>query len=297
MLRFRLHHCSVEFTTDADTKETIQTRYALSMQDLTKPMWWYTALSYTWGQQIPLMSRIYQYALNTVIWLGEGSPESDSAVRLLQDVNCRLRFINTVIDPADFEGSSFHRSSPRDDGNSTCGISPWLYEKFSPLSNNTEPGWRCWDVVESTVALNDMRSEYKSSADHPMLFDLLVFTRHAQCYDPRDKTYGLLGPRQTASLGHSTTSWVVYNACGPFGPFNRDPEPEIFHIDKEHGWELCARGVVVDTLAETSQVSTKSELTYTEPAAGNRTLIAAADFVRQVSQRIQSGDTDVFDTF
>lgn len=56
------------------------------------------------AQQIPLMSRIYEHALNTAIWLGETADGSDRAIKLLKDLHVRLRFSSEeIIDPTDFK--------------------------------------------------------------------------------------------------------------------------------------------------------------------------------------------------
>jgi hypothetical protein len=55
-------------------------------------------------QQIPLMSSIYQFAINTAIWLGEADSGSTSAMLLLEDVDARLQFNQAIdISPDDFE--------------------------------------------------------------------------------------------------------------------------------------------------------------------------------------------------
>lgn len=56
------------------------------------------------GQQIPLMSRIYELAVNTAIWLGDADDDSDSAMRLLKNIHVRLQFSTEEnIDPSELE--------------------------------------------------------------------------------------------------------------------------------------------------------------------------------------------------
>ncbi|KAK4151278.1 HET-domain-containing protein [Chaetomidium leptoderma] len=286
LLRCRLVHCSfIVFRAHC--------RYALSMQDLTKPVW-YTALSYTWGppvfegriecegqlrpitrglemalrhfrqpdhsvvmwidqlcinqdsirekeQQIPLMSRIYQKAINTAMWLGAGTPESDSAMQLLEDVNELLQYVDSDLHAADFErmglpsadsdawGEMWHLLSrqwftrvwiieevilSREPwvvcGQSllfwerlvtaclnltSCGITQWLRQRFGHASttSNKTAGGHGQDVFETPVELGHIKVEFQACPAHPNLFALLVATRQAQCYDARDKIYGLLG--------------------------------------------------------------------------------------------------------
>lgn len=289
-LRGSLHHCSVEYEHEtvvnkARYSETYPTRYALSMDDLTTPVW-YTALSYTWGapvfdrdiecngyekmitssldaairnfrkkdrsvvmwidqicidqennkekeQQISLMGKIYQHALNTVIWLGDSSPGSDSAIRFLEDICVHLQFMEKDIDPTDFERMCL----PKPDSEiwqalrnllsrpwftrlwiiqevilsadarvacgdsfitwdqlalaclqlSTCGISRWLQLNFSDSAVSSGRG----DVCQPVRQLDHMKSQTEGGPN--LLFNLLIDSRNAQCYDLRDKIYGLLG--------------------------------------------------------------------------------------------------------
>ncbi|KAL0780169.1 hypothetical protein CaCOL14_004653 [Colletotrichum acutatum] len=186
------------------------------------------------AQQIPLMSRIYQNAMNTVIWLGESTSNSASAIKLLEDVRLLLQFTEKTIGPDEFEGLNL----PLKDsevwgalwdflsrpwftrlwiiqevilsfdswvvcGNHmttwdvlslaclhlwTCGISRWLGEKFNSGSRALDFQR---DLCESVQHLSSMKSSYHSAA--MPLFDLLIESREAKCYDNRDKVYGLLG--------------------------------------------------------------------------------------------------------
>ncbi|KAH7156695.1 heterokaryon incompatibility protein-domain-containing protein [Dactylonectria macrodidyma] len=69
----------------------------------------------------------------------------------------------------------------------TCGISRWLADRFA--SGGTEGD----DVCQRLLNMAEMRSNQQTSLNGSSLFSLLVKTRNAQCYDPRDKVYGLLG--------------------------------------------------------------------------------------------------------
>ncbi|KAI3528388.1 hypothetical protein CSPX01_16269 [Colletotrichum filicis] len=186
------------------------------------------------AQQIPLMSRIYQNAMNTVIWLGESTSNSASAIKLLEDVRLLLQFTEKTIGPDEFEGLNLPSESSEvwkalwdflsrpwftrlwiiqevilsfDSwvvcGNHmatwdvlslaclhlwTCGISRWLGEKFNSGSRALD---HQRDLCESVQHLSSMKSSYHSTA--MPLFDLLVESREAKCYDNRDKVYGLLG--------------------------------------------------------------------------------------------------------
>lgn len=56
------------------------------------------------AQQVPLMSRVYEHAINTVIWLGDSADDSDTALQLLKEINVRLQFLSEqTIHPTEFE--------------------------------------------------------------------------------------------------------------------------------------------------------------------------------------------------
>ncbi|KAK1671000.1 heterokaryon incompatibility protein-domain-containing protein [Colletotrichum godetiae] len=185
-------------------------------------------------QQIPLMTRVYQGATNTVIWLGESSSHSASVIKLLEDVRTLLQFKEGEVNPEDFERLCL--PPPNSEiwealwdflarpwfsrlwiiqevilshdpwvvcGNDmttwdvlslaclnlwTCGISRWLEEKIN--FGNRIVGTRK-DHCELVQRLSEMKAAYDNLM--PPLFDVLVEARGAECYDSRDKVYGLLG--------------------------------------------------------------------------------------------------------
>lgn len=56
------------------------------------------------GQQVPLMSKIYESAINTAIWLGDSADDSDTALKLLKDAHMCLQFSNEEnLDPNEIE--------------------------------------------------------------------------------------------------------------------------------------------------------------------------------------------------
>lgn len=56
------------------------------------------------AQQIPLMSQIYENAINTAIWLGDSADDSGTALRLLKDAHVCLQFSNEEnLDPNEIE--------------------------------------------------------------------------------------------------------------------------------------------------------------------------------------------------
>ncbi|KAK1850935.1 heterokaryon incompatibility protein [Colletotrichum chrysophilum] len=309
-LRGSLHHCSVEYVDPEPYNQSfIRVRYALSMDDLVTPIS-YTALSYTWGenifdamiecdghekeitkslesallhfrredesvmlwidqicidqgnndekgQQIPLMSRIYQRATNTAIWLGEASEGSDVAIKLLEEVNIRLQFTTEDdIDPKEFNRICLPKPDSQDwhalwkllsrkwftrvwiiqevilsrdpwvaCGESlitwenlssgcmqlvTTGISAWLRKKAVEWAAEEAAKEAAEAVAKEAAkgATNDSKTDDRDMCElawqlHRMkqsaqdsdntLVPLLVQSRGAQCYNPRDKVYGLLG--------------------------------------------------------------------------------------------------------
>jgi hypothetical protein len=187
------------------------------------------------AQQIPLMSRIYQRAYNTVIWLGPATDGSDSAMRLLDDIDHRLRFGDSDLGPADFKSVGLpppdsevwhelwhllsrqwftrtwvvqevilslipwvacgHSHLPWASVVDAClnlstrGVSRWLQQRFGHSSTGSPSS----DVFASAVETDVMKRMYETRNPQPGLLDLLVNIRAAQCYDPRDKVYALLG--------------------------------------------------------------------------------------------------------
>lgn len=344
------------------------------------------------AQQIPLMGRIYKHALNTVVWLGQGNAGSESAIRLLGDLNYYLQFTDAEINPSEFErlclpspddpvwrevwelfsrawftrvwiiqeavisrelwlvcGKSLVRWEPLTiacNHLTTCGLSRWMQEKFAP-------GFP--DACMMALNLSEVKTDYYTLEAHPRLFTLLSETRSAQCYDPRDKIYGLLGvcldsdrdavkvsyaddctpamlyremtanhlknntsgwslslvlaavdhhdpdipswvtdwriPRQTIALG-AQFSRAVYNACGRFGPVAGKVVTSFNEDDPD---ELRVKGVVIDTLAEVSDIFTEAVLSRNNPTIENKALVEAANFAGKL-EKYPDGFT-VFDAF
>lgn len=88
------------------------------------------------------MSKIYEHALNTAIWLGDSADDSDTAIQLLKDLHVRLRFsTEETIDTTDFE----RRNLPNPDS-----------EAWKALWKLLSRPWfeRTWIIQE--VTLSDM---------------------------------------------------------------------------------------------------------------------------------------------
>ncbi|PMD31539.1 hypothetical protein L207DRAFT_572752 [Hyaloscypha variabilis F] len=271
-LQGSLHHCSVEFESEpkdflAFKGETlIETRqsrltykyltmYALSMDDLTTPVF-YTALSYTWGsqifdgiiecdghekaitksleaalrnfrkpdrsvvmwidqicidqdnstekeKQIPMMGKIYQHAWNTVIWRNLWNLLSRPWFKrlwIIQEVmlsrNLWVTCGDSLITWDNLSNSCIHFSA--------CGISQWLQQHF--LDSSSTSGRV--DICKSIIDLSLEKSFHEGHEDGLPLFELLVATRYAQCYDSRDKIYGLLAVCRNNDRTAARTSYV-----------------------------------------------------------------------------------------
>jgi hypothetical protein len=201
-------------------------------------------------KQIPMMGKIYQHAWNTVIWLGESSPSSDSAIQLLEDASVRLQLRMDDIDPTDFERLGL----PKPDSEiwhalwnllsrpwftrlwiiqevilsrnlwvtcgdslitwdnlsnscihfSTCGISQWLQQHFLDSSSTSGPV----DICKAIMDLSLTKSHHEGHEYGLSLFRLLVETRYAQCYDSRDKIYGLLAVCRNSDRTAVRTSYA-----------------------------------------------------------------------------------------
>lgn len=331
-----LHHCSLEFEheerpvldKDGDIlsrtlTEKLQTHYALSMDDPTKPVL-YTALSYTWGaqvfegviecngyskaitksleaalqrfrkedrsvvmwvdqicidqennvekeQQIPLMGKIYQHAWNTVIWMGDSSPGSNSALWLLEECSVLLQMRMNDLDPKDFERlglptpdsqmwlalcaflsrawfvrlwiiqevilstnlfvacgdsvTTWRILSTGAEHLVTCGVSRWLQQLWDD-SNASEDR----DICEAVTGIDYAKSYYQTHRKGTSLFDLLVFTRHAKCYDSRDKIYGLL-----AMCGEKDRNAVRTSYAGDFTPAELYRDVIVHYLARDSG--------------------------------------------------------------
>jgi hypothetical protein len=68
-------------------------------------------------------------------------------------------------------------------------VSRLLSERFGHFST----GAYSLDIFASVVELDVVNRVYGTLNEHPRLLDLFIRIRAAQCYDPRDKVYPLLG--------------------------------------------------------------------------------------------------------
>lgn len=195
-------------------------------------------------QQIPLMSRIYTRAFNTLIWLGEESTDGSSGtlastLDFLNDITIRLQFANEVACPEGLEdvqlppGDShlwkdlmaffsrpwfqrlwiiqevilsrnawvmcgryilpWRRVSTPCVNMKLSGISDWLSTRAETMRkrDTAVPATDGWDACE----------QLGRGVEGVTLFSLIRDYRHALCWDPRDKVYGMLAITMPGEAG------------------------------------------------------------------------------------------------
>ncbi|TLD31155.1 hypothetical protein PspLS_02941 [Pyricularia sp. CBS 133598] len=298
-LKCKLRHCTIEFEHTGGS----YTQFALSSDDITKPIW-YTALSYRWGdpqpvrhimvdgyemeitvplfealnhfrnpthsvvmwidqicinqsdkeeksRQIPLMGRVYQHAINTLVWLGTSDSVTGqvfsllihSATELILDFSqlqipdglqqrgfppakdtiwndlwdlldrpwfSRLWIIQEVVLSRNAwvvcgdQLMSWSMLETACANLKAAGVSQWLQEKISKGEST--------DHCQRVVKLGTFGQEQSMT--------LLNRARESNCWDQRDKIYGLLGIIRA--------SWVRvdYNRTYTVGRLYRDVAAE-----------------------------------------------------------------------
>ncbi|KAF2138221.1 uncharacterized protein K452DRAFT_353118 [Aplosporella prunicola CBS 121167] len=185
-------------------------------------------------EQISLMSKIYSHAINTAIWLGEGTDRSEEVFKLLELIDTMFQFEDRSPNPEEFERLFLpHPDDPIwkhlwemlnrkwfsrlwiiqetilsnflwvicgntiaywKDFAGTCdklvltGFSTWLQNKHGNTVYDSETGG-----CRSIQVLSSERYCFHGQTDKLSLFSTLANTRNAQCFDPRDKVYGLFG--------------------------------------------------------------------------------------------------------
>ncbi|ETS85262.1 hypothetical protein PFICI_03287 [Pestalotiopsis fici W106-1] len=75
----------------------------------------------------------------------------------------------------------------------TSGMSNWLQRNLTVGGSHADTSQGRRDHFGSIMDLSHAKFRYDSLARGPRLLSLLVSTRNAECYDARDKVYGLLG--------------------------------------------------------------------------------------------------------
>ncbi|KAK1446682.1 hypothetical protein CCUS01_12209 [Colletotrichum cuscutae] len=254
------------------------------------------------AQQIPLMSRIYQNAMNTVIWLGESTSNSASAIKLLEDVRLLLQFTEKIIGPDEFEGLNLPSESS---------------EVWKALWDFLSRPWftRLWIIQEVILSFD---SWVDRSAIRPSYADEFPVTHLYRDITIRhlDNNKGSLrlgvvltcvdhesidlpswvpdwrNPRRTHSLGHSTTTTTPYMACGHLTIEIGRVHPPLERKNKD---ELRLHGVSVDAIAKVSTVFTNPELSLEDPITANGDLKDMCSFVAELQE--YPGNETVFSAF
>ncbi|KAJ4127728.1 hypothetical protein NW768_008000 [Fusarium equiseti] len=182
------------------------------------------------AQQIPLMSKIYTLATSTVIWLGEAGEESNLALKLLEQIISSLQFTFSNPDFAALERLGLPTADSKD-WESLCKLltRPWFGRVWiiqeAVLSSGTSLWFACGDrfipwttltgaciyletcgisrklgdkfptIIPENAPLGNAISNIEAMKidAFPQLFDFLTKTRTAECFNPKDRVYGLVG--------------------------------------------------------------------------------------------------------
>ncbi|KAI1798743.1 heterokaryon incompatibility protein-domain-containing protein [Daldinia bambusicola] len=264
-LRGALHHCSVEFATDIcepvwytalsytwgknvfnrviecdNFSKTITESLEVALRQFRRPdysiMLWIDQICINQddqeekSRQIPLMSRIYKHALNTIGWLGLSTPQTGSVLQLLEHTITKLQFIESVTCPDDFEELGLPTAESilwkeiwdfvsrpwfkrlwviqemtlAKDLWLMCGSHIATFDIVSTACTNLAScGVSRWlnqnyaadttdDSCKWICDISIVKTDIQEGQRCPF-FWLLCRTRDALCFDPKDKVYGILG--------------------------------------------------------------------------------------------------------
>ncbi|KAI1482286.1 heterokaryon incompatibility protein-domain-containing protein [Daldinia eschscholtzii] len=180
--------------------------------------------------QIPLMSRIYKHALNTIGWLGVPTPLTGRVLRLLEQIIEALQYTMSDLRSDDFIGGNFLGADSIVWKELCDFISrPWFKRLWviqeivlsrdlwilcgSHITTFDIVSVACtclWDSgasrwlnqIYAADAIGDSyewiseisieKSGHEIEFNNP-IFRLLRSTRHTLCFDPKDKVYGIFG--------------------------------------------------------------------------------------------------------
>lgn len=162
------------------------------------------------NHQLILMSRIYQEATRVVVYLGEGTSDTDAA----------MKYIGEVDDPSDYASGEWHLPSAICDKSSLDVFfeRPWFHrvwvlqeitfaKQAIVVCGSQELDWQSfltfyqWNVTNWTVDKLPYSVEYSTSpvSKHggwiwyvERLLRMLKDTRHCGATDPRDKLYAII---------------------------------------------------------------------------------------------------------
>jgi hypothetical protein len=221
-------------------------------------------------QQVPLMSRIYTLATNTVIWLGEASDGSDSALGLLQHIVSCLQFNFSNPDFNDlarlglpapdskhwrylcdlltrkwFSRVWIIQEAVLSSGPNTwfaCGDSfiPWktltdacIYLDTCDISRKLGEKFPTGTTTRAPLGETISNIERMKNDSFPELFTFLTQTRNAECGDPKDRIYGLLG---LLNEKDKAAVRVSYKSDYPIASLYRDVTVDYIRGDEPNPW-------------------------------------------------------------
>ncbi|RSL74780.1 hypothetical protein CEP53_000014 [Fusarium sp. AF-6] len=187
------------------------------------------------NHQLMLMARIYQEATQVVVYLGEGTSDTDAA----------MKYIGEVDDPSDFGSGDWHLQSPICDKSSLDVFfeRPWFHrvwvlqeitfaKQAIVVCGSQELDWQSfltfyqWNVINRSVDKLPYLVQYSTSpvSKHgswiwyvERLFKMLRDTRHCGATDPRDKLYAIIPllnrdhDQLSVEIGESMERWDYDN--------------------------------------------------------------------------------------
>ncbi|KAL2678849.1 hypothetical protein Neosp_009601 [[Neocosmospora] mangrovei] len=187
------------------------------------------------NHQLILMSRIYQEATRVVVYLGEGTSDTDAA----------MKYIGEVDDPSDYGSGDWHLPSAICDKSSLDIFfeRPWFHriwvlqeitfaKQAIVVCGSQELDWQNfltfyqWNIINRTVDKLPYSVQYSTSpvSKHggwiwyvERLFRMLRDTRHCGATDPRDKLYAIIPllnrdhDQLSIEIGESLKNWEYDN--------------------------------------------------------------------------------------
>ncbi|RSL92502.1 hypothetical protein CEP52_013759 [Fusarium oligoseptatum] len=187
------------------------------------------------NHQLMLMARIYQEATQVVVYLGEGTSDTDAA----------MKYIGEVDDPSDFGSGDWHLQSAICDKSSLDVFfeRPWFHrvwvlqeitfaKQAIVVCGSQELDWQSfltfyqWNVINRSVDKLPYLVQYSTSPVSKQgswiwyverLFKMLRDTRHCGATDPRDKLYAIIPllnrdhDQLSVEIGESMERWDYDN--------------------------------------------------------------------------------------
>ncbi|KAM6517286.1 hypothetical protein FSOLCH5_008249 [Fusarium solani] len=187
------------------------------------------------NHQLILMSRIYQEATRVVVYLGEGTSDTDAA----------MKYIGEVDDPSDYGSGDWHLPSAICDKSSLDVFfeRPWFHrvwvlqeitfaKQAIVVCGSQQLDWKSfltfyqWNIMNRTVDKLPYSVQYSTSpvSEHggwiwyvERLFRMLRDTRHCGATDPRDKLYAIIPllnrdhDQLSVEIGEAMEKWEYDN--------------------------------------------------------------------------------------